>query len=66
MRQFPIGSNSGFFGLNLISSKDNFVVITEGEFDAMAVHQQTGYPALSLPQGASHLPDSIIPYLNQF
>ena len=32
----------------------------------MAVHQQTGYPALSLPQGANHLPDSIVPYLNQF
>jgi twinkle protein len=41
-------------------------VITEGEFDAMAVSQQTGFPTISLPQGASNLPDSILPFLNQF
>jgi twinkle protein len=32
----------------------------------MAVYQATGYPAISLPQGANHLPDAIVPYLNQF
>jgi twinkle protein len=32
----------------------------------MAVNQYTGIPALSLPQGAGTLPDSIIPYLDQF
>lgn len=32
----------------------------------MAVHQQTGYPAISLPQGANSLPDKLIPILNQF
>ena len=30
MRQFPIGGNSGFFGFNLISPDDKFVVLTEG------------------------------------
>jgi hypothetical protein len=32
----------------------------------MAVHQATGLPALSLPQGANSLPDTIIAYLEQF
>lgn len=32
----------------------------------MAVHQQTGLPAISLPQGATSLPDKLIPMLNQF
>ena len=66
MRQFPSGSDTGFFGFNLIDSNQKFIVVTEGQFDAMSVYQQTGYPAISLPQGANHLPDSIIPYLNQF
>ena len=42
------------------------VVITEGEFDAMAVHQATGYPAISLPQGTNSLPDSFVMYLDHF
>jgi twinkle protein len=36
------------------------LVITEGEFDAMAVFQQTKIPALSLPFGASHMPDYLV------
>ncbi len=32
----------------------------------MAVNQKTGFPAISLPQGASNLPDSILPYLDRF
>ena len=32
----------------------------------MAVHQQTGYPTISLPQGANSLPDSLLPYLDRF
>lgn len=32
----------------------------------MSVNQQTGYPAISLPQGASSLPDQLIPCLSQF
>lgn len=41
-------------------------MITEGEFDAMSVYQQTGKVALSLPQGASFLPDQLVPMLDQF
>lgn len=63
MRQFPPGTARGIFGLNTIKKSDKEVVITEGEFDAMAVNQATGIPALSLPQGANSLPDTIISYL---
>jgi len=30
------------------------IVVTEGEFDAMAVYQATGFPAVSLPCGAKY------------
>jgi twinkle protein len=66
MRQLPAGAQKGFFGLNLIKDSDNTVVLTEGEFDAMAVYQQTGIPALSLPQGASNLSEGFLPYLKRF
>ena len=29
---------SGLFGLNLVTEKDKIICVTEGEFDAMAVH----------------------------
>lgn len=45
------------FGLTTVKpGYRDMLVITEGEYDAMAVHQATGVPAVSLPQGASHLP----------
>jgi twinkle protein len=39
MRQYPIGNIKGIFGFNLIKDTDKVVIITEGEFDAMAAHQ---------------------------
>lgn len=42
------------------------VVITEGEFDAMAVFQATKMPAISLPFGANHLPLEALPWLEKF
>ena len=66
MRQYPSGSLTGFFGYNLVKESTKEIVITEGEFDAMSVYQQTKKVALSLPQGASHLPDQLIPLLDRF
>ena len=65
-RQKPANSPKGLFGFNLIKDTDKVVVITEGEFDAMAVYQVTKMPTVSLPQGASNLPDALIPYFDRF
>ena len=56
----------GLFGLNTIPEDARIVVITEGEYDAMAVHQATGLPAVSLPNGAAHLPFDVLPWLDRF
>lgn len=39
--------------------------MTEGEFDAMAVYEATGLPAVSLPNGASNLPAQLVGYLEK-
>ena len=54
------------FGLSTVSEKDKVIVITEGEFDAMAVYQETGIPSVSLPNGANHLPLQFIPFFDRF
>ena len=35
------------------------VVITAGEFDAVAVHQATSLPAVALPSGTTSLPPEV-------
>eukprot|EP01052_Picozoa_sp_SAG31_P042881 SAG31_NODE_6957_length_1835_cov_1.206221_1_plen_135_part_10 len=42
MRLHPVGGGWGLFGLQTIDKTAKEVVITEGEFDAMAVRQATG------------------------
>ena len=46
----------------MIEEDDKIVVITEGEYDAMAVYQATGLPAVSLPNGCNHLPKQLLPF----
>ena len=46
----------GLFGLSTVLPRHTEVVLTGSEFDAMAVNQATGLPALSLPKGDSTLP----------
>ncbi|KAL4435105.1 hypothetical protein ABPG74_003598 [Tetrahymena malaccensis] len=65
MRVKPAGSKSGIFGLNTVPQNAKELVITEGEYDAMAVYQATGLPAVSLPNGASNLPLEIIECLEK-
>jgi hypothetical protein len=48
----------GLFGWKTVSNNKE-VVITANEFDAMAVHQETGLPALALPKGDSILPQKV-------
>lgn len=41
-------------------------MITEGEFDSMAVYEATSMAAISLPFGANHLPLEALPWLEKF
>ena len=66
MKIKPSGADWGLFGMNTIPINAEEIVITEGEFDAMAVHQATGIPAISLPNGASNLPNQVLESLDQF
>ena len=42
------------------------IILTEGEFDAMSVYQETGLPAVSLPNGCRSLPVELLPWLERF
>lgn len=62
----PAGGEWGLFGGHLISPELKQLVLTEGEPDAMAVYQVTGFVACSLPNGARSLPPELLPMLEQF
>ncbi|GMF66625.1 unnamed protein product [Phytophthora fragariaefolia] len=62
----PKGGSWGLFGWNTVPTSANELVLTEGEFDTMAVHQATGMPAVSLPNGCQSLPPSVLPLLERF
>ncbi len=63
----PSGSTDiGLFGWNLVEKETEEIVLTEGEFDAMAVYQATGRIGVSLPNGANNLPLETIPWLERF
>lgn len=66
MKLDPKGGAWGLFGLDTVPASATELVLTEGEFDAMAVHQATGIPAVSLPNGARSLPVSLLPGLERF
>jgi twinkle protein len=66
MRLYPTGGGWGLFGLQTVPADATEIVITEGEFDAMAVYQAAGLPAVSLPSGASSLPPAVLPLLERF
>nr|AAZ06404.1 mitochondrial helicase twinkle [Acanthamoeba castellanii] len=65
-RLTPAGGQWGFFGWHTVPADAKEIVITEGEFDAMAVYQATGLPAISLPNGAHSLPVELLPRLERF
>lgn len=62
----PTGGRWGLFGLHLVPSDATSIIVTEGEFDAMAVYQATGQPAVSLPAGANCLPVELLEKLEKF
>ena len=65
-RLVPAGGNWGFFGYHTIPATATSVILTEGEFDAIAAYQCTGVPAISLPNGANNLPVELLPFLERF
>jgi twinkle protein len=62
----PAGGGWGLFGWHTVPEHTKSIVLTEGEFDAMAVHQATGVPAVSLPNGCNSLPVDVLPLLERF
>lgn len=65
-RLIPKGGSWGLFGWNTVPAASDEIVLTEGEFDAMAVYQATGLPAVSLPNGCQSLPPNVLPLLERF
>ena len=62
----PPGGGWGFFGYHTIPTNAKEIVITEGEYDAMAVYQATKMPAISLPNGCRNLPVELLPLIERF
>lgn len=62
----PPGGGWGLFGLHTVPNDCDTLILTEGEYDAMAVHQATGLPAVSLPNGCRSLPLQVLPLLERF
>jgi twinkle protein len=62
----PPGGGWGLFGLHTVPDHATEIVLTEGEYDAMAVWQATGIPAVSLPNGCRSLPVQVLPLLERF
>jgi twinkle protein len=66
MKLDPVGGQWGLFGYATIPKDAKTIVLTEGEFDAMAVYQATGLPSISLPNGCRSLPVNLLPLLERF
>ena len=58
------GGKVALFGADTIATQDT-VVVTEGEFDAMLLHQEAGdlVGVVTLGSAAARLPDAWVPYL---
>lgn len=75
-RILPKRGRWGFFGWHVVSDAATEIIITEGEYDAMAAAQGLhilpdndplkGVPAISLPNGCNSLPPDLIPLLERF
>ncbi|EPB84729.1 hypothetical protein HMPREF1544_08528 [Mucor circinelloides 1006PhL] len=59
-------STEGLFGYQTASYTDDTVILTRREFDAMAAHQATGLPAVSIPSSNYQLQESVLPLLDRF
>lgn len=62
----PSGGGLGLFGYDTIPYDAKEIVITEGEYDAMAVSQATGRPSVSLPNGTGSKLDQLMTMIEPF
>ena len=72
-RILPRGGAWGLFGWHLVKPSHDSILITEGEYDAMAVaqalatlhasHPLKDLPSVSLPNGCNSLPIELLPDL---
>ncbi|CAD8153082.1 unnamed protein product [Paramecium octaurelia] len=62
----PKNAMKGIFGLNLLTRDVKQIIVTEGEFDAMAAYQMTGIPSISLPYGIAHFPNFLLEWINEY
>ena len=58
-------NEQALFGLG-VACNSKEIILTTWEMSAMALHQVTGLPSISLPKGSSQLPVQILPLLEQF
>lgn len=77
-RILPKGGTWGFFGWEYVKASDVGIIITEGEFDTMAVYQYlrqqnlpdsdpfAHIPVVSLPNGCNSLPPELVALLERF
>jgi hypothetical protein len=65
-RMDPPGGGWGLFGFHTVPADAKEIILTEGEYDAMAVWQATGRPTVSLPNGCRSLPVEVLPLLEDF
>ena len=75
-RILPKGGSWGLFGWHTVRTHHDSIIITEGEYDAMAAaqalselpseHPLRDTPAVSLPNGCSSLPVDLLPRLERF
>ena len=65
-RLLPKGGPWGLFGWHTIPADADELIITEGEYDALAVRMATGRPTVSLPNGCRSLPIQLLPALEPF
>jgi len=65
-RMHPSGGGLGLFGYDTIPCDAKEIIITEGEYDAMAVSQATGRPSVSLPNGTGSKLDQLMTMIEPF
>jgi twinkle protein len=56
----------GLFGYHLAKLECDSIILTENEFDAMAVYQETKIPTTCLPNNVYQLPLEVLPLFERF